>query len=108
MDRIEWLTGVETINVKVFALYHALIHEFKTLFLRLALREFIDRGVIHILDLIDSNHSHDCLIKTQAELLILSKLFIFDCLVPQKLEAIGFPNFLLLVDTLDDFHHAVQ
>jgi hypothetical protein len=86
--------GVETVNIKVFALSHALIHEFKALFLRLALREFIDRCVIHILDLVNSNHSHDCLIKAQAELLILSKLFIFDCLVPQKLEAIGFSNFL--------------
>lgn len=108
MDRIEWLTGVETINVKVFAFYHALIHEFKALFFRLALREFIDRGVIHVLDLVDSNHSHDCLIKAQAELLILSKLFIFDSLVPQKLEAIGLPYFLLLVDTLNDLHHKAQ
>jgi hypothetical protein len=108
MDRIEWLTGIETINIKVFALLHALIHEFKALFLRLAFREFIDRGVIHILDLVDSNHSHDCLIKAQAEFLILSKLFILDCLVPQKLEAIGFPYFLLLLYTLNDFHNAVQ
>ena len=107
MYRIEWLSGVETVNIKIFALFHALIHEFKALFLRLALREFIDRGIIHILDLVDSNHSHDCLIKAKAELLILSKLFIFDSLVPQKLEAIGFPYFLLLIDTLNDFHYAI-
>jgi hypothetical protein len=76
------LARVETVNVKVFSLFHALIHEFKALFLRLPLREFIDRCVIHILDLVDSNHSHDSLIKAEAELLILSKLLIFDCLVP--------------------------
>jgi hypothetical protein len=76
------LSGVEILNIKVFALFHALIHEFKALFLRLTLRKFIDRCVIHILDLVDSDHSHDGLIKAEAELVILSKLLIFDGLVP--------------------------